>query len=129
MKEERRKFSRVQFESGASLQLGAHSVPCEVLDLSLKGALLACAAADLVSLAPARGDACGLALALEGSGEATVTLQGEVVYVAVQQEIVHLGLRCRVIDLDSITHLRRLVELNLGDPALLERELAALVQP
>jgi len=30
------------------------------------------------------------------------------------------------IDLDSISHLRRLVELNLGDEALLERELAAL---
>ncbi|NQD96622.1 PilZ domain-containing protein, partial [Pseudomonas sp. CrR25] len=27
---------------------------------------------------------------------------------------------------DSISHLRRLVELNLGDEALLERELTAL---
>jgi hypothetical protein len=26
-----------------------------------------------------------------------------------------------------MTHLRRLVELNLGDPALLERELSALI--
>ena len=30
------------------------------------------------------------------------------------------------IDLDSITHLRRLVELNLGDEKLLERELSHL---
>ena len=30
------------------------------------------------------------------------------------------------IDLESISHLRRLVELNLGDSSLLERELAAL---
>jgi hypothetical protein len=36
-------------------------------------------------------------------------------------------LLCESIDLDSITHLRRLVELNAGDPALLERELTALV--
>ena len=37
-----------------------------------------------------------------------------------------LGLRCVDIDLDSITHLRRLVELNLGETELLERELSAL---
>ena len=40
----------------------------------------------------------------------------------------HLGFVCRHIDLDSISHLRRLVELNLGDESLLERELAALGQ-
>lgn len=39
-----------------------------------------------------------------------------------------LGLQCREIDLDSITHLRRLIELNLGSSELLERELGALVQ-
>ena len=39
----------------------------------------------------------------------------------------HLGLCCTSIDLDSITHLRRLVELNAGDPAILERELTALL--
>ena len=37
-----------------------------------------------------------------------------------------IGFVCRHIDVDSISHLRRLVELNLGDEALLERELAAL---
>jgi len=39
----------------------------------------------------------------------------------------HTGLRCRAIDLDSVTHLRRLIELQLGDPALLERDLAELM--
>ena len=38
-----------------------------------------------------------------------------------------LGVVCQLIDIDSATHLRRLVELNLGDPALLERELSALI--
>jgi hypothetical protein len=37
------------------------------------------------------------------------------------------GLLCISIDIDSVTHLRRLLELNLGDPALLERELSALI--
>ena len=41
--------------------------------------------------------------------------------------VVLAGLHCLAIDIDSVTHLRRLVELNLGDPALLEREVSALV--
>ena len=36
------------------------------------------------------------------------------------------GLLCLGIDLESITHLRRVIELNLGDPALAERDLKAL---
>ncbi|MCK6410655.1 MAG: PilZ domain-containing protein, partial [Thauera sp.] len=39
-----------------------------------------------------------------------------------------IGLACRAIDLDSVTVLRRLIELNLGDPTLLERDLHALVE-
>ena len=37
-----------------------------------------------------------------------------------------LGFRCEHIDIDSMTHLKRLVELNLADEALLHRELSAL---
>jgi hypothetical protein len=36
-------------------------------------------------------------------------------------------LRCENIDIDSITHLRRLVDLNAGDASLLDREFSALL--
>ena len=39
-----------------------------------------------------------------------------------------IGFTCENIDLESISHLKRLVELNLGDKALLHRELASLIQ-
>jgi hypothetical protein len=39
----------------------------------------------------------------------------------------HIGLRCQRMDLDSVTHLRQLVEHNADNPALLERDLATLV--
>ncbi|KPX98917.1 Cyclic diguanosine monophosphate-binding protein [Pseudomonas amygdali pv. myricae] len=39
-----------------------------------------------------------------------------------------LGFVCRHIGLESISHLKRLVELNLGDPQELDRELAALIE-
>jgi hypothetical protein len=38
-----------------------------------------------------------------------------------------VGFECQAIDLDSITHLKRLVELNLGDEGLLHRELITLL--
>lgn len=38
-----------------------------------------------------------------------------------------LGYQCTAIDMDSISHLRRLVELNLGDSEAAERELAELL--
>jgi hypothetical protein len=37
-----------------------------------------------------------------------------------------VGLEITSMDLDSATNLRRLVELNLADPSLLERELSQL---
>jgi 7-cyano-7-deazaguanine synthase len=39
----------------------------------------------------------------------------------------HVGLLCLSMDLASATHLHRLVELNLGAPELLDRELSALI--
>ena len=38
-----------------------------------------------------------------------------------------LGFECENIELESVTHLRRLIELNLADEEELERELAALI--
>ncbi|WP_374487057.1 PilZ domain-containing protein [Zoogloea sp.] len=124
--EQRRKFSRVHFQEGAMLQLAGHGLACEVLDLSLKGALLACPAIGDVSRAAKRGEGCELRLALSGTGAAVVLMIGAIAHVEVVGGQLHVGMQCREIDLDSITHLRRLVELNLGDATVLDREMAAL---
>ncbi|MBP8132633.1 MAG: PilZ domain-containing protein [Zoogloea sp.] len=120
--EQRRRFNRVQFHEGASLLLADRRFACEVRDLSLKGALLACPGASSAR----RGDSCELILALDG-GE-VVAMKGEIAHVATTADNVQVGLVCREIDIDSITHLRRLVALNLGDEQVLERELAALIR-
>lgn len=124
--EQRRKFSRVQFQEGAMLQLAGHGLACEVRDLSLKGALLTCPAVDEASSAARRGEACELRLVLSGTGEVVVSMSGVIAHVEADDGRLHIGMRCREIDLDSITHLRRLVELNLGDAGILDREMAAL---
>lgn len=61
---------------------------------------------------------------------ADVRLEGGVV-ISMALTTIHLradqiGFRCERIDMDSFSRLRRLVELNLGAPDLLSRELEAL---
>lgn len=114
---QRRHFSRIRFNAGARLLVGDREARCDVRDLSLKGALIRAAP----ELLPGPGERCLLEIALDDAG-ATIRMEGDVVH----SENDCIGLACREIDLDSITHLRRLLELNLADPELLQRELGAL---
>ena len=115
---EHRHFSRIQFHHGAHITIGGFSDACQVIDLSLKGALLRPAG----SVAVQAGADCLLELVLD-DGVSRVRMAGQIAH----SEAGRIGMVCRSIDLDSITHLRRLIELNLGDATLLEREFAALL--
>ena len=53
-----------------------------------------------------------------------IRMDGVVAHIADQR----VGLHCQNIDVDSITHLRRLIQLNLGDAELCDRELSAMWQ-
>jgi len=120
MTEQRRHYSRIAFASAAQLLLA--EAPCEVLvlDLSLRGALV-----QLPTQA-------ALELALGAAAEFRVHLDDAGTEIRMQTTVAHrqgsrAGLACQSIDVDSVTHLRRLVELNAGDPDLLQRELSALL--
>ena len=118
MSEERRQYSRISFASPAQLVLDKRALEVQVLDLSLKGALL-CLSDDT---AVAIGAAAVLDVPLDELGN-RIRMQTTVAHCEGRQA----GLVCQLIDIDSVTHLRRLVELNLGDADLLQRELAALL--
>lgn len=109
-------FSRIPFNVKATLKDIAHDWETGLLDISLHGALI-----KVPDAFEANADQrYQLVVHLEN---------GPDIYMDVaiaHQEAHELGLHCRDVDVDSITHLRRLVELNLGDPELLERELSAL---
>ncbi len=115
--QQRRRFSRIRFASGAKLAVGAERRDCEVIDLSMKGALVAGMHGD----AAAVGTPCALEITL--GEDDRIRMEG----VIAHKEAGRLGVAWREIDLDSLTHLRRLLELNLGDPELLGRELGALI--
>ena len=116
---ERRRFKRIAFDARTELKQGQHTWPVQLLDLSLKGLLVEKPAA------------------WEGDADQPFVAEiylGDEAQVEMQVQLAHddhgqLGVRCENIELDSISHLRRVIELNLGDPAELERELAELIQP
>lgn len=115
---ERRRFSRITFHRPARFSTGAVTGMCGVLDVSLKGALL-----EVPPGFAAEKDApCTVVIQLD-QGEAVIHLDGQVAH----REGTRVGVRCTSIELESIGHLRRVVELNLGDEDLLHRELATLV--
>ena len=115
---EQRRFNRISFDAEAHLIKGEEKWPCQLIDLSLKGALIA----HPKNLKTQTGDKFLLRLVLDSEREVVIEMQVSVSHI----ENDHIGFRCEHIDLDSITHLRRLVELNLGDTELLERDLSAL---
>ncbi len=114
---ERRQFWRTVFHSPVRFSIGADKLQAQLLDISLKGALLELAQ-------PWTGAAAGKGILQFDLGEgASIAMQTSVAYASGK----HLGLHCDSIDLDSITHLRRLVALNSGADGILDRELANLL--
>lgn len=115
--EQRRKFSRIEFDAECSLVVEGRVFEISLVDISMKGALVE--RPEPWEHTPNRK--CQLLLKLDEGG-VTLTMDME------EARIIegHLGLVCVSIDVESATHLRRLLELNFGDAALVERE---LVQP
>lgn len=115
---DRRNFWRAVFHAPVRVATHDGNATATLLDISLKGALLETGG----SWRGTSGEECQLLLEL-GRGS-TITMWATVMHV----DGPYVGLRCEIIDLDSITHLRRLVELNSGDPSILEREFGCLVR-
>lgn len=114
--DEQRNFRRIPFDARVEVESAGKRYPAELLDISLKGAL--------VRLPAEHGAAPGQtgAVYIHLSDDQHIHMQATVAHVEERRA----GFRCDHIDVDSITHLARIVELNTGDPELLHRELSAL---
>lgn len=115
--ENRRQFTRILFSINANLEVEENTYSVSIHDISLNGALVTTPVCD-ESL---KGK---LALLSFHLGDHDIPVEMHVAIV--HQEAEETGLRCNAIDIDSITQLRRLVELNLGDETQLNRELSQL---
>jgi hypothetical protein len=115
---ERRRFKRIAFDAQTDLSQAGQRWPVRLIDLSLKGLLIE-------KPQPWLGDP-----SLPFNVDVKLGPQAD---VEMEVELAHddngqLGFVCTHISLESVTHLRRLIELNLGDPEELERELGALLE-
>ena len=115
---ERRRFTRVPFEASVSVSNPTGKWTGKLLDISLNGVLISQPQnwhskeneQFLLEIHPADG---------------VFQIRMEVTVCHHEEEAV--GLQCNHIDIDSVSHLRRLVELNVGDEDILNRELSALI--
>ncbi|RBW48171.1 PilZ domain-containing protein [Marinobacter sp. F3R11] len=115
---EKRKFHRITFDAPCELHALESMWTTEVLDISMKGVLVRRPEGWNVPLS----QPCELIVHLDDQ-QAGIVMAVDLKHV----EAHRLGFRCQYIDLESAGHLRRLVELNLGDQVLLEREFARLI--
>ena len=114
---ERRRFKRIAFDAKTELKQGEMQWQVALIDLSLKGLLIE-------RPEPWAGNA-------QEPFHVDIQLSHDV-HVQMDVHLAHddhqqLGFECENIELESVTHLRRLIELNLADEEELERELAALI--
>ncbi|GGJ02806.1 cyclic diguanosine monophosphate-binding protein [Shewanella hanedai] len=111
--DERRQFSRILFDTKANLSQGDNIWTTKIHDLSLNGVL--------VEKPQDFSPADGLIMLDFSLPDSDIELQMEATLTYRTGNL--LGLKCVHIDVDSISHLRRILELNLGDASLLNREL------
>jgi len=116
--EERRKFVRVKFLAEAEVVYDENTYQVELLDLSLKGALIHPKSEIPLGL----GNSCHLIISL-GAKDLDLEFKAKLVHLNGEK----LGLKFLTLDIDTMTHLRRLLELNVCDHDQIAQELAFLV--
>ena len=118
--ENRRAFHRIFFETPVTVIQNNKAYKSYLIDISLNGALIN--RSD--DFTPAPGDKVQLEIEL-GDSHHLISMEASVSHI----EEDHVGLKREQIDMESISHLRRLVELNLGDSDMLHRDMEHLIHP
>ncbi|MEA3348091.1 MAG: PilZ domain-containing protein [Pseudomonadota bacterium] len=112
--EEHRKFSRIKFPAHTKIEIEGHPYGSELLDISLRGALIS--------------SNTELPLTLNKDVLIKVFLPSSSISMNFSARLVHLdgdhyGFKFTSYDAESMTHLRRLLEFNLEDQDQVIKEL------
>lgn len=119
---EHRRFTRIQFDAVLQIYDPESKITwaSELIDISLKG---------LKSARP-----IDWAITKHTHFETTLILAKNDIEIKLETNLVHfdeaiLGFQIIHIDMESASYLHRLLELNLGDSTLLDREYSELISP
>ena len=113
-----RRFQRVPFQAVSRVATSDSTWPCSLLNIALKGALL-----ESDQLPIEAGTMCDLEIVLPGTG---IPLEFRAVLVHHQDN--RYGFKFLRVDLTTLTHLRKLLELNIGDAECVRNELMAWLE-
>lgn len=114
---ERRRYTRIEFDGEANLSQGDANYPVHLIDVSIKGALIETPEHyefDVQS---------PMTLTIQLAGDIAISM----IVTMAHSGSSHLGFHCESIDMESVSHLRRLIELNIDDPHASERVLDELM--
>ncbi|MET2847894.1 PilZ domain-containing protein [Vibrio owensii] len=114
---ERRRFSRIIYQVSALLEQGDLALQATIQDLSLHGLLLK--AENASSLEPSFKVDVAFSFA---QSEQVMQLTANIISITDNE----IRLKINNIDIDSISQLKRFIELNVGNNELLNRELEHL---
>lgn len=109
-----RHFRRINFEAEVILKAGEEICKGQLFDVALKGAMVGTDA----PLPFKPGDHCSLCIVLPGT-PISLNFQADLVH----QEGQCYGFKFISEDLETLTHLRKLIELNTGDAEATRSEL------
>lgn len=112
--EEQRHFSRVKFQAHTRVEIENHPYGGELLDISLKGALIA-----FDKTLPLKLDEDVLIKVFLASSSISMTFNARLLHL----ESNRYGFMFTGCDADSMTHLRKLLEYNLDDQGQISKEL------
>lgn len=116
---ERRHYTRVGFDAEVTLNQGDYSFSSHLIDISLNGVLLSTPEDYEIST----GEPVYIHVKL--ADETQIHMKVELAH----SSSTVLGFKCDSIDMESLSHLRRLIELNIDDPDAPERVLSELIHP
>lgn len=116
---DKRIFSRIRFEEKCTLEKGSDVTEGRLLNVSLKGALIEFP--DQVEYRP--GEECRLTFDL-GNPDFSLKFTSKIIHC---RETI-TGVKFVEADLNSMIHLRNLLEARTADPMLIRRELDFLIE-
>ncbi|MEH6445704.1 MAG: PilZ domain-containing protein, partial [Oceanospirillaceae bacterium] len=115
----RRHFSRIEFDGKCTIDFNRQPYTAKLVDICLTGALIHVEQEMTITA----GQNTSISIALLG---AQTVINILATLVKREDDLLHFSFDS--IDLESTYHLRRLLELNLGDASLMERELHQLAK-
>lgn len=122
MNTEHRRFRRIEFDAKVELDLNDQRIPGIIRDISLKGALVVLGD---TGIEMREGQTGQLWVRLD-QGEVEMEMNVEVAYYHPQRHA--CGLSILSMGVHTASHLKRLIELNLGDEEAMQRELSMLIE-